>query len=190
MKRLIPIFIHLFVFFNVFTHWSLQAQDQQKPPIAVNGVMDLRHWDFDRNGSIDLSGEWLFYWQQLLSPQDLDSESLAEKTGILSLPAYWDSFKISDISLPGEGYATFVLTLLLPEEQGNLAFLIKDIQTAYLLYANGEKIIAVGTVGTDKDSTVPRYSPTIVGFSPQNRELTLVLQVANFHHRQGGVFGN
>lgn len=47
------------------------------PPQAQKGVMDLRGWDFERDGPVRLSGEYEFYWDILLSPEDFtlsDSE--------------------------------------------------------------------------------------------------------------------
>lgn len=31
-----------------------------KPPLAVQGVLDLTQWDFDRRGPAELSGEYEF----------------------------------------------------------------------------------------------------------------------------------
>jgi len=33
-------------------------------------VIDLSSWDFKKDGTISLSGEWQFYWHQLLTPED------------------------------------------------------------------------------------------------------------------------
>jgi hypothetical protein len=37
-------------------------------PVAKNGIIDLRQQSFPEN--IALNGQWLFYWNQLLNPQD------------------------------------------------------------------------------------------------------------------------
>ena len=39
-------------------------------PRAVQGILDLRGWDFGKDGVLSLEGEWEFYWQQLLAPGD------------------------------------------------------------------------------------------------------------------------
>ena len=36
-------------------------------PKAESGVMDLSDWDFSRYGSLELSGEWMFYWENQLT---------------------------------------------------------------------------------------------------------------------------
>ena len=37
-------------------------------PKAQKGVMDLSHWDFKENGSVQLKGEWEFYWKKFITP--------------------------------------------------------------------------------------------------------------------------
>jgi hypothetical protein len=36
---------------------SPQKDKSQQPPIASDGVLDLRDWDYEQNGSIDLAGQ-------------------------------------------------------------------------------------------------------------------------------------
>ena len=31
------------------------------PPMAVQGVLDLRQWDLTRDGAVRLDGEWFFF---------------------------------------------------------------------------------------------------------------------------------
>ncbi len=188
MRRLIPAFLFLLVGFSVSGHWNLAAQDHPEPPVAVNGTLDLRQWDFKNNGPVDLNGEWQFYWSRLIGPIDLDREHKPELSGVFSLPAFWDTAEIDGKALPGKGYATFVLSLFLPKEPGNLAVKVGDIQTAYSLFVNGEKIAVSGSVGTNENRSVPKYSPLVADLETVSSELTLVLQVSNFHHRRGGVF--
>ena len=53
-----------------------------KQPFAVNGVLDLTQWDFDRDGAVSLDGEWDFYWQQLLVPDDFERLMPPSKSGV------------------------------------------------------------------------------------------------------------
>jgi hypothetical protein len=47
------------------------------PSRAVEGVLDLRSWDFERNGSVNLDGEWAFYWDELLHPSEFTTPDQA-----------------------------------------------------------------------------------------------------------------
>ena len=31
-------------------------------PVAKNGMLDLSDWNFEKDGPVDLKGEWEFYW--------------------------------------------------------------------------------------------------------------------------------
>ncbi len=59
-------FICLFLALIACGHKSPET----KRPVAVKGVLDLRGWNFERDGSVNLDGEWEFYWDRLLEPSD------------------------------------------------------------------------------------------------------------------------
>jgi hypothetical protein len=42
----------------------------KEPPKAVQGTLALQDWDFDKDGRLRLSGEWEFYWQRYVQPED------------------------------------------------------------------------------------------------------------------------
>lgn len=37
-------------------------------PRAVKGVLDLSQWNWEKDGMVDLNGEWEWYWKQLYAP--------------------------------------------------------------------------------------------------------------------------
>ncbi|MBN2435164.1 MAG: hypothetical protein JXK07_07865 [Spirochaetes bacterium] len=47
-------------------------------PKAEKGVLDLRDWNFEKNGAIKLDGNWEFYWQQLSFSNDSFSLPLSQ----------------------------------------------------------------------------------------------------------------
>ena len=48
-------------------------------PIAKKGVLDIRGWNFEKNGSIQLKGEWEMYWNKLYTPEDFKNNTLDQK---------------------------------------------------------------------------------------------------------------
>jgi len=52
-------------------------------PLAAKGVLDLTNWDFERDGPVNLTGEYEFYWNQLLNPQDFIQNRSSLKTDFL-----------------------------------------------------------------------------------------------------------
>ena len=165
------------------------------PPQAVKGVLDLSAWDFDRDGIAKLDGEWEFYWEHLLTPQDFVRHSHLPPPSFFSLPKPWTGHTIeAGPPLPGAGYATFRLTAHLPDSVNAsvpktfLAVKIQEMTTAYRLWINGDEVASNGTVGTDRETTVPQYLPLIATFHPHNATLDIVLQISNFRHRSGGMW--
>jgi hypothetical protein len=80
------------------THYSDKAAPQ-----AIQGVLDLRDWDFARDGTVVLAGEWAFYWQELLLPDQIQ----AAPAIYVPVPNGWDDYAIGGETLPTQGYATF-----------------------------------------------------------------------------------
>lgn len=156
------------------------------PPKAVNGVLDLTDWDFKRDGPVNLSGQYEFYWKQHLKPMDFSKATPPKKTGFIKVPGYWNSYKLEGKNLPGNGYATYRLKILLndPKEPFSLKFL--SMGTAFNAYLNEQKICSVGTIGKDRETTAPRYFPQVIDFKVETNRIEIIFQVSNFHHRRGG----
>lgn len=148
--------------------------------VAQQGVLDVRAWNFEQQGQLTLTGEWEFYWQQFLTPQDFP-----QPPHYVFLPARWNGYVFDGVTLSGEGYATYRLTLLVDPEIP-LAVRMPWVETAYRLYVNGREVQTVGVVGKTAETTTPQRQPQIIQLPTQTEQIELVLQVANFHHFIGG----
>lgn len=91
-------------------------QESPDYPQATAGVLDLTGWDFEQKGPLPLDGEWEFYWQELLEPRDFVAADRPPEQMLMTLPRSWNGYEVYGQSLPGEGYATFRLKVLLPEQ--------------------------------------------------------------------------
>ncbi len=167
----------------------LPLQGAPDVPIAMQGQIDLRRWDFDSQGVVDLRGEWKFYWRQLIYEDDFPEANRADVTGYIDLPSVWNDKKVDDKKLSAEGYATFRLNVLLDKNKIPRAGLrIKTMGTACTIFINGKKIYQAGEVGRHANQTTPAYLPAVADFVPDSDQLDIVVQVANFDHRLGGVW--
>jgi PAS domain S-box-containing protein len=176
--------IVLFSFFN-----ACRSDFPEKiPPEAVKGVLDLTDWDFKRDGPANLTGEYEFYWKQLLKPSDFSEAPPPQKIGYISVPDYWINHKVNGEKLPGEGYATYRLKILLNNPSQSLALKFLEISTAYTGYVNGRQVCTSGVPGKTRESSVPRYFPQIIDFGTEANQIEVLLQVSNFHHRRGGAW--
>jgi signal transduction histidine kinase len=157
---------------------------------SEEGILDLTQVHVSKNPQ-KLKGEWAFYWQELLSPEDIQMRSTRDGNNDrwISIPGSWLGYRIDDQQLKGTGFATFRLVIQLSEQDRNerLALRLPTIFHAYKLWVNGELLEEVGDVGQDKSSVTPRLVKKLVFFQPENDTVELVMQVANFHHKRGGI---
>ncbi|MGD2271637.1 MAG: PAS domain S-box protein [Desulfobacterales bacterium] len=172
----------------LFVHACRQELSQKVPPQAIKGVLDLTEWDFDKDGPVNIDGECEFYWKQHLDPSDFSKSSPPLKTGYIKVPGYWNSYDIKGKKLPGQGYATYRLKILLGKQRPPLALKILEIANAYTLYINGVELFSAGVPGKTLETTVPCYCPQVVDFEIGSDRMEIIFQVSNFHHRRGGLW--
>ena len=167
---------------------AAMAAGTVSPPLACQGYLNLNNWDFSSDGVVALNGEWEFYWQELISPGSFDKSGRYNKSSYFILPGRWDGKVINNKKQSGDGYATFRLLIDAADVNETLAVRIKDESSAYRLWVNGRLIAQNGIVGTTATTTVPQYLIQVKAFKVDHTPLEFVLQVANFHHRKGGVW--
>ena len=156
-----------------------------KPPEAVQGVMDLGDRDLT-DGIIKLDGQWEFYWQQLLEPEDFRDGNKPVVIDYFAVPNQWNYYK-SEESSTGDGYATYRLKIKFHKPAGYLTLKVPDVATAYRLYINGQLVSSVGIVGQELAKSKPKYLPQMISFYTQQHDVDLVIQVSNFAHQKGGI---
>ncbi|MFB5649234.1 adenylate/guanylate cyclase domain-containing protein [Leptospira wolffii] len=155
-------------------------------PTAKNGLLDLRDWDFQNDGITELNGEWLFYWMEFVPTEKFWQEEPPMPTGLISVPGVWNGYDLDGKPLGAIGYATYSLTLLLPENAPDLAIQIEDGQgSAYEVYWNGKKIARNGIVGTSETDERQEYLPQTSTVS-RGEEVQVVVHISNHVHRNGG----
>ena len=161
---------------------------QKMYPEAVQGVLDLADWDLTKDGPADLRGEFEFYWMQLLDPIEFSKAAPPQGKSYIKVPSYWNNFEIEGLKVPGDGYATYRLIILLDAPKEPLALRLSEISTAYTLFLNGQKVTSVGSTGKTHETTIPGFFRHDVDFEPTANQLDIIIHVSNFHHRRGGVW--
>lgn len=154
------------------------------PPQIKKGELDLSGWNFADYGGVVLNGEWEFYWDTLLMPQDFP-------TSLMPLyphfPLLWSQIPDEFGDFSNFGYATYRLVVEIEPTEDLLAIKLPDYYTSYKIWLNGEVIAYNGEVGTSKESQRPHLLPLTKSFHNTSSELEFVLQIANFHHSKGGA---
>ncbi len=146
------------------------------PPSATAGAIDLRDWSFEEQGKVALDGQWRFYWKQLDDRQ---------QAGVIEVPSIW-----SKQGLSNQGYGTYVLQVKLRlEEVGTVkAIYMPSVATSYKLWVNGELLASNGHVADHAEEMIPKNYAKVLYFTVPSSELEVVVQVANFVQRKGGLW--
>jgi len=175
--------LFLFLFSNCFPFIS-----KLEMPIVKQGVLDISGWDFEEKDSIQLNGDWEFYWNEFISPKE-NPESLHNKrTGYLRPGIIWDGHEVNGRLLQGTGYATYKVSILFPESSIGTLFGLKFNTTggpAYKIFMNETLIGEFGKVGTTKDTMVATRIADLVWFTVTQKKMDLIIQISNFHHASG-----
>ncbi|UUZ81626.1 hypothetical protein LJK88_44605 [Paenibacillus sp. P26] len=134
-------------------------------PQAVNGVLDLTGWNFAGNGIVRLDGQWEYYRNQLLTPDDFGPQRHGGKppelTGFVHVPDSWEHYAVDGRKESPYGYATFRLHVKLPEGHGQTYGIRQiNIKTSHKLFVNGREIGARGVPGTTKQETISVNAPS------------------------------
>ncbi|MDR3569125.1 MAG: ATP-binding protein [Syntrophobacteraceae bacterium] len=161
--------------------------EKHSPPIARHGLLDLAGWSLAGKGAVPLDGDWEIYWGRLLTPADFKGSHFAGKACHIGLPSTWDGVEAPGKKLGATGYATLHLILSHVPKDRDLALRIAGIYSAYALWLNGRPIARSGRVGKSGGEEVPNPSIVICEFQSTGNPIELVLQVSNFHYRNGGV---
>jgi signal transduction histidine kinase/DNA-binding NarL/FixJ family response regulator len=107
--------------------------------------------------------------------------------GYLDIPKPWNNFQVDGRPIGGDGYGTYRFQLQLAQRVDQLAFNLPEVDSAYVLYVNGQIRASNGRVGRDPSETRAEWLPQIVTLEGNSTSLEIVLQVSNFEHRRGGA---
>lgn len=157
-------------------------------PRAKDGVFDLRGSELAEGRVVALDGEWEFYWNRLLTPDDFHGSGKSpEISGFFSLPGAWRGHRLGDKKLGSTGQATYRLRLLTDGSSGRLTLRLFDIHEAYRLWADGKLIAQSGVPGRSAATERPARTLKLVEIPLGGHPVELILQVSNYHFRMGGV---
>jgi len=131
MNKMLPTFAWIFLtaisLFLLISSFQIINIDS---PEAKNGVLDLRQWDFDKDGPVELTGEWEFYWSTHLAPEDFADSAKPQKTGLIKVPSVWNGYPVAGKKTSGDGFATLRLKVLLGDAPSSMALKIMELMTA------------------------------------------------------------
>jgi len=168
--------ILLIILFTGIILFASTVQPIESRPLITKGELNLTEWDFEKDGTIALDGEWIFYKSRLIKPEDFPVKDTVSYT---TFPGLWQGEDVM-------GDATYRLTIKIHAPKDVLALSIPDFYTSYKLWVNGEPFTENGIVGKSKDDSEPYWLPITKSLKQSDGVLDIVLQVSNFDHSKGG----
>lgn len=146
-------------------------------PSAIRGILDARDWDIHEH--LALQGEWNFYPNELLTPEQCRAR---QDRPISSFPRLWN-----ENGAPAEiQYGTYRLMVLISRKGQSLSIDIPQMYCSYRLWIDTTLVASNGQVGATKITSIPQWHPQTVEVESTGDTLQLVLQISNFYHFKGG----
>jgi len=156
-------------------------------PIAIAGTLDLRGYDFGDSGLVSLSGEWEFYWDTIVTPENYQEILNRESDRYVKVPAYWDQYASSDSGIEARGVATYLLTIITDPFIDSLAFRIPHITPNAKIFLNGASVLESGHVSSDPKLSKTGSQIVIIPVEPSEGSIVLAISISNFHNVNGGI---
>lgn len=167
----------------------LSVYDRYSLPSSSLGLFDLRGWDWQNRGTVQLQGDWQFAGGRFAAPEDVDSFGSAAVP--VRIPGRWGAYTKERGWEDQFGFGTYRLRVLLGEQPPPImAIRVTEVFSAHTLYVNGKPVGGSGSPGVDREHYVPDNRPYIAYVDTDGGTLDIVMHVSNFvHTNKGGMFG-
>lgn len=193
-KSVLIIFYICCISFLLFTctkseRFILINSGEQRP------FIDLGEWSFDSDGPVRLfHNVWELYWNRLYTPASFSTGdgrvSYSDKPVLVKGGEAWNGTIVNGEVLPANGYATYRTILRIPQAGKVYSFYMTNQDSAYRFWINGELLGGNGRVAAEAADYKPQRLPKIYHHYASTRDLELVLQIANYDHKWGGLTNN
>ncbi len=152
-------------------------------PVAHQGILDARKWDFNRDGAIPLEGEWEFHYKSFLEPDDFSNSNLSLQKLIVRQPGTWS--KGLEEKLPAHGWGTMRLVVLTSGDITDWGLKVTYLFTGYKLFLNGKKILSNGQWNPAPGKSIPEWKPAVGFFNNSSGKIEIIIHVFNDSHPIG-----
>ncbi|WP_141735462.1 ATP-binding protein [Oligoflexus tunisiensis] len=160
---------------------------------AVQGTLDLRDWD--GKDALRILGDWRFFPNELLSPE----EALRRETDpdALYLQPGKPFRSVTGARLDNIGYGSYLMRVQSPCRHCRIHFALPQVYVAgkiFVFDATAESralpLFELGRVATDAAQEKPQIGTTLTpDFEVQDQQVFHILvQVSNFHYYWGGLW--
>ncbi|WP_176736796.1 7TM diverse intracellular signaling domain-containing protein [Oligoflexus tunisiensis] len=152
---------------------------------VVQGRADLSTTDWEREPVINLSGEWQIYWNQLLTPAEIEAGQ-GKLSGYLSPEAEWHKSELPGVDFHRIGAATYHMRLHVPESM-EFMLAVPILNSASYVWINHELKQEFGKPSLTKEGEVGFIRSNRVKFMARKGENLITVQVSNHLFWYGGA---
>lgn len=173
-RKFILILTGIILLLSVFFHINKQNTDTvlniENGEAALSGTIDLS------KNNVSLNGNWDFYYNELLSPSDLENRAASD---YYNIPGKLSSQTSGDKS----GYMTLHLKIQVPEDDIYGLYFYR-IFTSSKIWINGVDYGERGKVGENIDEEKATYKSQYVFFPSQNKEIDIVINTSVYREME------
>lgn len=187
LKRPHSIFVLLLVLLFpalLAVNYMCQSFIANPDSIAVKNGMFVIEDCLADGKSLGLKGEAEFYWNRLLTPAEMEADSV-KPDGYLKIPGLWNGSVIGGKELKGKGYATIRFWLKLKPHR-HFGLKLKEFESAYSLWIDGKLKVQCGQVAKTSAEMRPSWERKEAYFVSSEKPTEIVIQISNFQHWKGG----
>ncbi|KAA6449702.1 response regulator [Bacillus swezeyi] len=175
MKKKFVLFLIIFgyaAFFFIFM--AINHLSGSKLPEAQQGIMNLKNWDFQKDGNVKLNGKWTLYPNQILSPKALHSGK-GKNPIFVDVPS---NVKLIESGINVD-YGTYKLTIQSNQDNQIFGISTSFIYSSNRIYLNGQLIGQSGSPSSKANFTA-QNRPYTSFFTIHRGDNELVLHFSNF----------
>ncbi|EGD46950.1 signal transduction histidine kinase, LytS [Ruminiclostridium papyrosolvens DSM 2782] len=155
-------------------------------PLAYEGELNAAAWDIDRSPIIKLDGEWEFYWDRLLTPENFENSTLVPD-GYMKVPSLWNGKTIQGKKLPIFGCATYRLVLKNIPYMGTLALKKVNVRFSSRVFVNGQLFLSDGSPARTASEYHSSNTSQLGFFEYKGGNVEIIVQAANFEYINSGI---
>ncbi|MFT4106998.1 MAG: histidine kinase [Lacrimispora sp.] len=154
---------------------------------AKQGRIDASAWDIEHEPVIRLDGEWEFYWNKLLTPEDFQSENAEQPSAYMQVPSLWSKSASQGTTFPVFGCATYRLVMENVPSQRSLALKKVNARFSSRVYVNGKQILIDGIPALQEEDYRSGNTPKLAFFESDSGRIEIIIQVANYEYLNSGI---
>lgn len=180
---------------------SLPANTDTVPSGHLSGPKTPLNWDFESDGALSLEEGWTVFRGNLLEPEQFlgkgcAAPSVDHRPEKVSMPDLWGPRLTLDPS-SGHGVATYCREVVLGPQGKFVGFQLGSIRSVAAVYGlhkdsldgpeHASLLYSSGDPTSQSHERVYNPATPVITVPHGAEHLTLVIQVANYVHKQGGL---